>query len=149
MQKTLRYADQLRRLLHRSMQPLGEDLNLSQLQMELLLFLHNNPELNTARDAVAYRGFAKSNVSTAVEALEKKGWLTVKPDPKSRRVKRLCLSIEREAELSRLVKCQTEVICALTAGFTEGEKEMLQNLLDRLGENAARELEKLEGNYHA
>lgn len=145
MQAILQYADNLRRLTHRSMRPLGEELDLSQLEMELLLFLRNNPELNTARDAAAYRGFAKSNVSTAVEALERKGWLTVEPDPDSRRVKRLCLRREQEGDLERLAACQAGVLAVLTADFTPEEAETLQDLLDRMGRNVTRALERGEG----
>lgn len=145
MRAILQYAENLRRLTQRSMRPLGEELGLSQLEMELLLFLRNNPELNTARDAVAYRGFAKSNVSTAVEALERKGWLTVEPDPGSRRVKRLCLRREREADLERLAACQSGIFSVLTAGFTSEELETLRDLLDRCGRNVTRALERGEG----
>lgn len=149
MRAILQYAENLRRLTHRSMRPLGEELGLSQLEMELLLFLRNNPELNTARDAVAYRGFAKSNVSTAVEALERKGWLTVEPDPGSRRVKRLCLRREREADLERLAACQSGVFQVLTAGFAPEELETLRDLLDRMGKNVTRALERGEGTDRA
>ena len=144
MRAILQYAENLRRLTQRSMRPLGEELGLSQLEMELLLFLRNNPELNTARDAVAYRGFAKSNVSTAVEALERKGWLTVEPDPGSRRVKRLCLRREREGDLERLAACQGGIFSVLTAGFTQEELETFRSLLDRMGRNVAQALERGE-----
>lgn len=149
MRAILQYADHLRRLAHRSMRPLGEELGLSQPEMELLLFLRNNPELNTARDAVAYRGFAKSNVSTAVESLAKKGWLTVEADPGSRRMKRLRLCSGREGELERLSACQNGFLRVLTAGFTQEEIQMLRGLLDRMGGNVTRELERIEEASHA
>ena len=132
MKTMLQYTDRLRRLAHKSMRPLGEELNLSQLEMELLLFLYNNPELNTARDAVAYRGFAKSNVSTAIEALHEKGWLTVEPDPESRRMKRLHLCAGREADLERLSVCQNGILSVLVSDFTPEEVETLRRLLDRM-----------------
>lgn len=149
MKAVLYYANQMRRLMHKSMQDLGKQLQLSQLEMELLLFLRNNPDLNTARDAAAYRGFSKSNVSTAVEALEQKGWLNVEPDPFSRRVKRLCLCSDREAEVNRLLARQNEVLCTFTSDFTPEEVEMLHKLLDRMGKNITRALERLEENRNA
>ena len=42
---------------------------LNQLEIDILLFLHNNPELCTASDICRYRALAKSNVSAAVERL--------------------------------------------------------------------------------
>ena len=40
---------------------------LNQLEIDILLFLHNNPDCRTASDICRYRGLAKSNVSAAVE----------------------------------------------------------------------------------
>ena len=42
---------------------------LNQLEIDILLFLHNNPECHTAGGICRYRGLAKSNVSAAVERL--------------------------------------------------------------------------------
>ena len=42
---------------------------LNQLEIDILLFLHNNPDCRTASDICRYRGLAKSNVSAAVERL--------------------------------------------------------------------------------
>ena len=42
---------------------------LNQLEIDILLFLHNNPDCRTASDICRYRGLAKSNVSKAVEHL--------------------------------------------------------------------------------
>ena len=38
---------------------------LNQLEIDILLFLHNNPDCRTASDICRYRGLAKSNVSAA------------------------------------------------------------------------------------
>ena len=46
---------------------------LNQLEIDILLFLHNNPDCRTASDICRYRGLAKSNVSAAVERLRARG----------------------------------------------------------------------------
>ena len=48
---------------------------LNQLEIDILLFLHNNPDCRTASDICRYRGLAKSNVSAAVERLRARGVL--------------------------------------------------------------------------
>ena len=58
---------------------------LNQLEIDILLFLHNNPDCRTASDICRYRGLAKSNVSAAVERLRARGVLTVSPAPDNRR----------------------------------------------------------------
>ena len=44
-------------------------VGISQMEFDILVFLHNNPGRDTARDIVALRGLPKSNVSQAVEVL--------------------------------------------------------------------------------
>ena len=58
---------------------------LNLLEIDILLFLHNNPDCRTASDICRYRGLAKSNVSAAVERLRARGVLTVSPAPDNRR----------------------------------------------------------------
>lgn len=144
MNDLLRYSNHCGRLMQCSMQPLRTELGISQLEADLLLFLRNNPELNTARDAVTYRGFAKSNVSTAVESLKKKGWLSVEPDPSSRRIKRLVLRSEKETDIQRLADRQAEVFQMLCSGFAPDEIEQLRSFLARMDENAVNAFEKME-----
>ena len=61
-------------------QALAGEYGLNQLEIDILLFLHNNPDCNTASDIVELRGLAKSNVSTAIERLRREGYLRVMPD---------------------------------------------------------------------
>ena len=73
MRELLQYTSRFKRMYQKSFQMVGERLGLSQMEIDILLFLYNNPKQNTARDVVAYRGFAKSNVSKGVEHLERMG----------------------------------------------------------------------------
>ena len=46
---------------------------LTQMEYDILMFLHNNPKYNTAADIVKIRKSTKSHVSTSLKALENKG----------------------------------------------------------------------------
>ena len=74
---------------------------LNQLEIDILLFLHNNPECHTAGDICRYRGLAKSNVSAAVERLRARGVLTVSPAQDNRRQRLLGLYCGRSAHRRR------------------------------------------------
>ena len=65
--------------------------NLSNVELDVLLFLYNHPEYNTAKDIVELRGLAKSYVSKAVDLLIKKELITSYEDKKDRRVTNLKL----------------------------------------------------------
>ena len=80
MREVLIAISHFKRFYSQTFQPLTEKFQLSQLETDVLLFLRNNPEYNTARDIVSMRGFAKSNVSMAVDSLRRKGFLTIQTD---------------------------------------------------------------------
>ena len=50
-----------------------EKYQLTQMEYDILMFLHNNPKHNTAADIVKIRKSTKSHVSTSLKALENKG----------------------------------------------------------------------------
>ena len=124
-----------RRYYENSFQDLLEEFGLTRLEAIILLFLHNNPDFNTARDIVELRGFSKSNVSTSLEALRLRQFLTVRPDPDSRRVRRIFLREEKRDVVEALVRRQQETLGRLTEGFSPEELAQMQRYLDRMEEN--------------
>jgi len=63
--------------------------NMTRAEMDVLMFLANNPTLDRAADIVELRGLTKSHVSIAVKALCDRGFLTTQQDEKDHRVIRL------------------------------------------------------------
>ena len=91
MNNHLHFAASLHRLYNLTLRDFGRANGLSQTEMDVLLFLHNNPDCNTARDMVHLRGLAKSNVSTALDSLRTRGLVESRPEENNRRVNRLFL----------------------------------------------------------
>lgn len=145
MKEFLQYTIRFRQMYQRSFQALGEELGLSQMEMDILLFLHNNPERNTARDIAACRGFARSNVSKGVEHLEQLGWLRVEPDPDSRRMKRLFFCPERLEDTDRLYQCQRRCLNRVFEGFTQEDLDQFAALLARTDGNIRKALKDQQG----
>lgn len=76
----LRFYQQFHRFYNRCLTPLMERQQLSLREIQVLLFLANNPGCDTARDVEKLRGLAKSQVSAAVEHLTGRGLLRRLPD---------------------------------------------------------------------
>lgn len=72
-----------------ALDPVAQACGLTRMELDLLLFLHNNPTRNTAAEAVRLRRWSKSHVSAAVHALEEKGLLSAGHPPGNRKVLRL------------------------------------------------------------
>lgn len=115
---------------------------LNQLEIDILLFLHNNPELCTASDICRYRALAKSNVSGAVERLRGRGILTVSPAPDNRRQRLLGFTDEGRTIAGELAKIQRSSVEPLFEGFTPEEQRALQDYLRRMDANIQRRLKK-------
>ena len=72
--------------------PLCKKYQLNQSDLDLILFIANNPMYNTAKDVCEIRGIKKGIVSVTTERLVQSGYLIRKNDIHDRRIQRLCLT---------------------------------------------------------
>ncbi len=68
--------------------------------------------------------------------MEEEGYLLREPDPRDKRILRLSLTPTGEAMVPRLHEITQERVNLLTAGFTEEEKQTVQELMGRMTRNA-------------
>ena len=61
------------------------EFNMTLLEVKVVSFLYNNPEMNTAADIAEYRMLSGGNVSRAVESLIRRGFMERIPDTVDRR----------------------------------------------------------------
>lgn len=108
---------------------------LSKVEMDVLLFLYNNPQYDTARDIVEFRHIAKSYVSKAVELLVKKDALTVKEDGRDRRVLHLKVSDCSLEAVEMAKSAQERVMKDLFKGLTAEEQRTFERVLRKMSYN--------------
>ena len=85
------HARTLELLYHKLQSPVLERYQITQIELDVLLFLANHPGLDTAKDIVEIRRLTKSHVSVAVEGLSKKGYLLRVHRPDNRKLIHLSL----------------------------------------------------------
>ena len=110
---------------------------LTQTEADILAFLDNNPERDTASDIVEYRMLPKGYVSKAVEALIRGGYLLRSKDGADRRRIHLLPTDAARPVLRELSACREEFQNRLFAGFTPEERRAYESLSARIYENAA------------
>lgn len=127
--------------------PLLARSGLTQAEMDVLLFLANNPAYDTARDMTQQRRMAKSQVSVSVEALVERGLLERFYRPGNRKTIHL-----RPTQLARPIveaglRLQNRFGALLIAGFTKREILQMGALIRRMQKNidAALAAEKTGG----
>ena len=104
-------------------QPVCKKYQLSQTSFDVLMFLANNPEYNTARDICEIRGIRTGIASVAVDLLVKSGYIQRQPDASDRRITRLILTEKSEEIVQSGRLSQREFGMQMTAGISEKEMD--------------------------
>ena len=117
------------------MRPLTEELNMARPAVDILLFLANNPGLDTARDICAYRHLKPGIVSLHVERLVAEGYLTRSPVPGDRRKCRLLCTEKAWPVIRRGRQYQADFTARLTEGLSPADLAVCQRCLAALDQN--------------
>lgn len=144
---TTDYLMNIRRVmkLHESMlKQVCLKYDLSLLEANIISFLYNNPEKDTAGDIVELRMLSKGNVSKGVEMLAKKGLLLRSQDKEDRRKVHLKLSQKAKPVTDEIELEKRQFHEELFFGFTEEDKKQLEVLSNRVMENTKEALKRRE-----
>lgn len=109
--------------------------DLTRAEIDVIAFLANNPELDTASCIVDYRMIAKSHVSKAVEQLIKRGFLIGTKDEKDRRQIHLKLTENINEAVEDIRKRQLEFVEKLNKGIDEEERRIFDKIFQKITEN--------------
>lgn len=119
----------------RLLDPICKKWDLTRNEMDVLLFLHNNPEYDRAVDIVNNRGLSKSHVSLSIGGLEEKGLLLRVDDPADKRTVHLQLTEagRQIADVGR--SAQRRFFSYLHQGVTPEQIEMMKDFARKVNEN--------------
>lgn len=119
----------------RCLEPLCKRWKLTRNELDVLLFLYNNPNYDRAADIVHRRGIAKSHVSLSVSALEARGLLHRRFTPEDRRTAHLMLTESGRAIAAEGRTAQEGYFSRIFAGITPEELARWQALTERVKAN--------------
>jgi len=122
----------------RLLEPLCREWNLTRNEMDILLFLYNNPEYDRAADIVTVRGIAKSHVSVSVNDLENRGFLLRENDPHDRRAVHLRMTDQARSIAAEAAQQQRLFFSQLYAGIKPEELQAWKAIMERVSENIYR-----------
>ena len=121
----------------RVMDPICQQWDLTRNELDVILFLHNNPKFDRASDVACHRGMAKSHVSLSVNTLEGKGLLRRRTDPTDRRTVHLELMGEAEDIARQGRAAQMAFFGKIYAGLTVEELTVWTRVAEKVGKNIA------------
>ena len=117
------------------MEPLCDRFTLTRNELDMLLFLANNPSLDRAADIVRIRQIAKSHVSLSVTNLEQRGLLTRVYDPNDRRTAHLQLTDAAREITAEGARLQEQFFGCVFSGLSEEEMALWRSILQRVCAN--------------
>lgn len=119
----------------RLMDPICKKWNLTRNELDVLLFLANNPEQDRAVDIVNNRGMSKSHVSLSIANLENRGLLIRAEDPADRRTVHLSLTGAAKEITDTGRMAQRRFFSYIHQGVTQEQIEMMMEFARRVSEN--------------
>ena len=102
---------------------LCRELNLPQTAFDILLFLANNPEYDTASDIVELRKIKANLVSVNVNRLVEEGYLHREPVPGDRRKTRLLCTAQAQPIIDKGRALQAQFAARLLSGMSERQRQ--------------------------
>lgn len=119
----------------RLLDPICQEWKLTRNELDIMLFLYNNPEYDRAADIVSHRGIAKSHVSLSVASLEEKGLLLRRFSEQDRRTAHLELPEPGRVIAAQAREMQLRYFSALYRGISPEEFEVWKNITQKVWDN--------------
>lgn len=117
---------------------------LTQNEIDVMLFLKNHGDLDTAADIARYRSMSRSQVCKSVEDLVDSGYLMSIPDQHDRRYLHLKLTDEAGSVLQELQRLREWFWQELQEGISSQEIDIFLHVLERMRSNLKEILPRVE-----
>lgn len=115
---------------------------LTQMEYDILMFLHNNPQQNTAAEIVKIRKSTKSHVSTSLKKLENKGLVEKIQSENNKKHIEIVLLDQAKLIVEAGTNVQKQFARTVLSGLTVEEKQMCIRIFDKICNNAEENLRK-------
>ena len=126
---------QLARLNEKIVGEVSREHGMNSTELGILMFLANNPQYDTAKEIVEYRGMTKSCVSKAVDSLVRQGYLSTREDDADRRITHLVLEEQAGLAIAEGLQAQERLMAYICQGLSAEEMEGFCKIYNRIMEN--------------
>ena len=113
-----------------------EKYQLTHMEYDILMFLHNNPQHNTAAEIVKVRKSTKSHVSSSLKDLESKGLIERIRSADNKKHIEIVLLNKADLIIEDGIKAQKEFAKIALDGLTEEEKRICKEVFNKICSNA-------------
>ena len=119
-----------------------EKYELTQMEYDILMFLNNNPQHNTAAEIVKIRKSTKSHVSTSLKKLESKGLIQREQSIRNKKYIKITLLDKAEPIVQSGIRTQKQFAKNVFSGVTKEKIDMCKEVFNKICANADECLKK-------
>ena len=119
---------------------------LTQMEYDIIMFLHNNPHHNTAAEIVRIRKSTKSHVSSSLKKLENKGLIKRKQSKDNKKHIEIVLLDDAALIVDAGLNAQKQFAQNVLSGLTEEETRLCIRVFDKICNNAEEYLREYKEN---
>ena len=124
-----------------------EKYELTQMEYDILMFLNNNPQHNTAAEIVRIRKSTKSHVSTSLKKLESKGLIQREQSIRNKKYIKITLLDKAEPIVQSGIRTQKQFAKNVFSGVTKEKIDMCKEVFNKICANADECLKKYKELY--
>lgn len=126
----------LKRLYDQTVEPVARSHDITRMELDILLFLANNPSFDTAADMVERRQLTKSHVSTSIADLVAREFLERFFRDGNKKLVHLRLLDAASPIITEGRQAQQRFFAAILAGFTPEQSKLMADHLQKIAANA-------------
>ena len=119
-----------------------EKYEVTQMEYDILMFLNNNPQHNTAAEIVKIRKSTKSHVSTSLKKLESKGLIQREQSIRNKKYIKITLLDKAEPIVQTGIRTQKQFAKNVFSGVTKEKIDMCKEVFNKICANADECLKK-------
>ena len=129
------YQNAIKALYSKCIEEICVKHKITRMELDILLFLANNPRYDTATEIVEIRYLSKSQVSASVKLLEKRGFLRKEYAEDNRKTAHLKICEKAMNIVEDGKQAQEKFIEIMLAGLSKEEEECIRRYFEHIWEN--------------
>jgi DNA-binding MarR family transcriptional regulator len=133
---------QFKKLYEKKYDEIMRKYNLRKIEIEILYFISNCGEHNTAKDIANLQYISKAHISNSIDDMTHKKYLSIIEDSQDRRYLHLSLTEAAKPVIEEIEMVRNQLFEILFQGISEDERQLIHNISKRIVKNIGEELKK-------
>lgn len=126
---------QMKKLMEKKCASMMEKCDLRPVELDILVFLYQSEQADTAKDIMHSRHISKAHISKSIENLRIRGYVQVNEDVKDHRIGHIALTKKAQAVAGEILEVYQSCRRIMMQNVTQEEIEVLQRVIKKMQES--------------